>query len=82
MDAFRDHFMGSLFRMKASPIPNDDMFIARVLSFNLLQKSARPLQAYAWSLDKDRLAFDRIECPITITPIILALPKLVRAPSL
>lgn len=65
--------------MEACAIPDNYVFVAGILHFDLLQKGLRPLHTYAWSLHKDGGTFDWINRPIAITPLVFALPEFVRS---
>ena len=52
--------------MEAGTIPDNDVFVIRILHFDLIQKSLRSLQVQRQSLEEDCLALNQINSSIRI----------------
>ena len=50
--------------LERESIPDSDVFVIRILHFDLVQKSLRPLQVHARGLKEDCFALNRINCSI------------------
>ena len=78
MDAARHFFVVTVLRVEARAVLDHNMFMIRILLFDLKQERFGPIQVHCWYLKEYGAAIDYVDRSVAIAPLVFTFPVLVR----